>query len=223
MSPSARGVSLWYVLMANASTKRFVAASHYSRRFPPLSTLSSRSSSSSSRTTSCFVTHGSCPPRAELSSYAKTSCSSSLFKVCHHPAQLPHRCPSFWRPCTSVRRSVSGWAMKPLLAAARLGDGVAQDEPFSATHSSANDVAGETANALRGVGECGDMKVTLLSGFLGAGKTTLMRNVLRQAREERLSLAVIVNDMVRTGLNLAARTRTLPSYHSIETLANLCA
>lgn len=41
------------------------------------------------------------------------------------------------------------------------------------------------------------MKVTLLSGFLGAGKTTLMRNVLRQAKEEQLSLAVIVNDMVR--------------------------
>lgn len=42
------------------------------------------------------------------------------------------------------------------------------------------------------------LRVTLLSGFLGAGKTTLMRNVLRQAREERLSLAVIVNDMVTT-------------------------
>lgn len=41
------------------------------------------------------------------------------------------------------------------------------------------------------------MKVTLLSGFLGAGKTTLMQNVIRQAKEERLSLAVIVNDMVR--------------------------
>ncbi|CAN0575124.1 unnamed protein product, partial [Ectocarpus sp. 12 AP-2014] len=39
------------------------------------------------------------------------------------------------------------------------------------------------------------MKVTLLSGFLGAGKTTLMSNVLRQAREQQLSLAVIVNDM----------------------------
>ncbi|CAN0277700.1 unnamed protein product, partial [Hapterophycus canaliculatus] len=42
------------------------------------------------------------------------------------------------------------------------------------------------------------MRVTLLSGFLGAGKTTLMRNVVRQAREQRLSLAVIVNDMVTT-------------------------
>lgn len=41
--------------------------------------------------------------------------------------------------------------------------------------------------------------MTLLSGFLGAGKTTLMQNVLRQAREERLSLSVIVNDMVRDG------------------------
>lgn len=41
------------------------------------------------------------------------------------------------------------------------------------------------------------LKVTLLSGFLGAGKTTLMQNVIRQAKEERLSLAVIVNDMVR--------------------------
>ncbi|CAN0487950.1 unnamed protein product, partial [Scytosiphon promiscuus] len=41
------------------------------------------------------------------------------------------------------------------------------------------------------------LKGTLLSGFLGAGKTTLMQNILRQARQERLSLAVIVNDMVR--------------------------
>lgn len=40
------------------------------------------------------------------------------------------------------------------------------------------------------------MKVTLLSGFLGAGKTTLMQKVLRQAREQHISLAVIVNDMV---------------------------
>lgn len=41
-----------------------------------------------------------------------------------------------------------------------------------------------------------DMKVTLLSGFLGAGKTTLMRNIIRQARKQELSLALIVNDMV---------------------------
>lgn len=41
------------------------------------------------------------------------------------------------------------------------------------------------------------MKVTLLSGFLGAGKTTLMRNALRQAKAEGLSVAIIVNDMVR--------------------------
>ncbi|CAM9759617.1 unnamed protein product, partial [Sphacelaria rigidula] len=39
------------------------------------------------------------------------------------------------------------------------------------------------------------MKVTLLSGFLGAGKTTLMRNALRQAKAEGLSVAIIVNDM----------------------------
>ena len=39
-------------------------------------------------------------------------------------------------------------------------------------------------------------KVTLLSGFLGAGKTTLMNNILHEAKEEHLSLALIVNDMV---------------------------
>lgn len=54
------------------------------------------------------------------------------------------------------------------------------------------------------------MKVTLLSGFLGAGKTTLMKNVLRQAKEERLSVAVIVNDMVRRIFGYAAaRNREL--------------
>ncbi|CAB1100734.1 unnamed protein product [Ectocarpus sp. CCAP 1310/34] len=51
------------------------------------------------------------------------------------------------------------------------------------------------------------MKVTLLSGFLGAGKTTLMSNVLRQAREEQLSLAVIVNDMA--DINVDAQILTL--------------
>lgn len=55
----------------------------------------------------------------------------------------------------------------------------------------------EGKSGSRAAGEA--MKVTLLSGFLGAGKTTLMRNVLRQAREEQLSIAVIVNDMVRKG------------------------
>lgn len=59
------------------------------------------------------------------------------------------------------------------------------------------------------VGGGGKMKVTLLSGFLGAGKTTLMRNVMRQAAEERLSLAVIVNDMVRE----STRTVIVLWYH----------
>lgn len=58
------------------------------------------------------------------------------------------------------------------------------------------DVAAASAAAGDPQGDKKKMKVTLLSGFLGAGKTTLMRNVLRQAREEGLSLAVIVNDMV---------------------------
>lgn len=71
----------------------------------------------------------------------------------------------------------------------------------AAESSSAVVDAADTSAAGReddeGSGRGEGMKVTLLSGFLGAGKTTLMQNVIRQAKEERLSLAVIVNDMVR--------------------------
>lgn len=58
-----------------------------------------------------------------------------------------------------------------------------------------SDVAGSTQSPAKE--KQADMKVTLLSGFLGAGKTTLMRNIIRQARKQELSLALIVNDMVR--------------------------
>ena len=37
--------------------------------------------------------------------------------------------------------------------------------------------------------------VIVLNGFLGSGKTTLMRNLLSQAIKKDLSVAVIVNDM----------------------------
>lgn len=57
------------------------------------------------------------------------------------------------------------------------------------------------------------MKVTLLSGFLGAGKTTLMKNILRQAKDERLSVAVIVNDMVRRIFGYAASRNLIISYN----------
>uniref|UniRef100_UPI002FDD5750 CobW family GTP-binding protein n=1 Tax=Rubrimonas sp. TaxID=2036015 RepID=UPI002FDD5750 len=41
--------------------------------------------------------------------------------------------------------------------------------------------------------------VTLLTGFLGAGKTTVLNHLLRAARSERI--AVIVNELGEIGLD----------------------
>lgn len=37
--------------------------------------------------------------------------------------------------------------------------------------------------------------VIIINGFLGAGKTTLMKNLLTQANRNHLAVSVIVNDM----------------------------
>lgn len=70
------------------------------------------------------------------------------------------------------------------------------------TAASSKDAAGDTVT----VQQRSHMKVTLLSGFLGAGKTTLMRNLLRQARDRNMSVAVIVNDMA--AINIDAQLLT---------------
>ena len=37
--------------------------------------------------------------------------------------------------------------------------------------------------------------VVILNGFLGSGKTTLFRSLLKQSKEKKLSICAIVNDM----------------------------
>ncbi|CAG9297633.1 CobW family GTP-binding protein [Celerinatantimonas diazotrophica] len=43
--------------------------------------------------------------------------------------------------------------------------------------------------------------ITILNGFLGAGKTTLMRHLLVQAHQQNMAVSVIVNDMSRLDID----------------------
>lgn len=43
--------------------------------------------------------------------------------------------------------------------------------------------------------------ITILNGFLGAGKTTLMRHLLVQAHQQNIAISVIVNDMSRLDID----------------------
>lgn len=190
MLPGAtRGISLWYALLVNASARPLVLAST-ARRLPlpafvGATSISGRSSSSS-RDRNSRNSRSSSAPRAKgdaLSHQSDQHSSSFLpFSWKVQQTQRSHL------SAASQRQQQQQQSISLSAAGARLSE-AAQEE----------DVALATAKGGGGAkDDDGVMKVTLLSGFLGVGKTTLMRNVLRQAKQERLRLAVIVNDMVST-------------------------
>ena len=52
--------------------------------------------------------------------------------------------------------------------------------------------------------------VTLLSGFLGTGKTTLLRNLLEEASQDKDSkVGVVVNDMAAVNIDAKITARRL--------------
>lgn len=135
---------------------------------------------------------GSCSPSYSWTVGATGCRSSSSALAQHQPQPHPQRRQARTRrqPRSHVRQATTSGsrtiAMSTAAAAAAAG-----------TVSEAAPVTGDgVSGGGGGSGSEDAMRVTLLSGFLGAGKTTLMRNVLRQAKEEELTLAAIVNDMV---------------------------
>lgn len=204
---TSRGVTLWYAIFANASTTRLVLASP-SRRLPSTTPafLSGSTRVSSIGSTNSLNTKGEALWSRDDLSRSSPSASFEIWRSQRspwyqgwvHSSQQTSPAASRSGPVTCNRPVVrTTRSCSALSGAAGLSE---ETSRVSAEADAVRDHSEDTAAVVAGVGdEAERMKVTLLSGFLGAGKTTLMKNVLRQAKEERLSLAVIVNDMVSKG------------------------
>lgn len=205
---TARRMTLYCALIVNAGTRRLALASPSRRLTPPTTTFVR-----SFIPTTPFLKRGPWPyPGAHPSSFCKLQRSFWLQRqAC--PCPLGHLSPVL-RSLISYRHELP--KMRSIHASPRSSLEMGNDAPV--TLSTADALVDETV-ASSGTAK-NRMTVTLLSGFLGAGKTTLMKNVLRQAKEERLSVAVIVNDMVRSifggtaarNLLVISSTMTIRSY-----------